>query len=218
MKRWIIGLLAVVVFAGATWSQAAVVTSYDIDRARLSSYGGWSHTYDGTIASNGDGTHSYSGGSGTINDGVIGTSHANTHLFVTADAPTVTLHLDAANFISEIRLYSFSEADNNIPGNITSVDVTIGGTTETINSIGFGPAAYAHENAHELIITLGTSLDSLGTDIVALSGFQTENPYSSHFSISEATVSGNVVPEPSTLAIWGLLGICGIVWHRRRKA
>ena len=88
-------------FAGST-SYAVVVTSYDIDKARLSGFGGWAHTYDGTITSNGDGTYDYSGGSGTINDSVIGTTHRYTHLFYTSDSPAVTLYLDAAVGINEI--------------------------------------------------------------------------------------------------------------------
>ena len=38
--------------------------------------------------------------------------------------------------------------------------------------------------------------------------------------IDSVRITGNAVPEPSTLAIWSLLALCGIGidWHRRRKA
>ena len=200
--------------------QAGVINTYDMTNVRLSGSGNWGHTYSGSIIASGS-LFDYSGGFGTINDGLIGTGISDTHLFRSDDQSTITLFLDQVySQFSEIRLYSFV-GDNGIPGNIVSVDVTIGGTTETISTTGFGGSSIFNPNAHELLNLTGTALEFVTGDSILLSNIQTVNPFAEFYSISEATFvafQSQVVPEPSSLAIIGI-GACvaGFGAARRRR-
>ena len=84
--------LFALLFLSALAAPAATVfiSSYNITDAALSGYGGgWSHTYNGTITpggsfvgAGGTGTAAtYTGGSGTLNDGVIAYSVTDNQLF-----------------------------------------------------------------------------------------------------------------------------------------
>ena len=216
-----------VLVATAGQVQAGIINSYKMTNVRLSGFGSWGHTYFGSITPSGS-LHDYSGGSGTINDGVIGTGPSNTHFFETADQSTTTLFLDQIySQFSEIRLYSFV-GNNGIPGNITSVDVTIGGMTQTISTTGFGAVSFdfggtvvAHPNSHELLSLVGTSLEFVTGDSILLSNVQTISPFSVWYSISEATFvasQSQVVPEPTSFAMFGI-GACvmGFRAARRRR-
>jgi len=215
-----------VLYATVGQLQAGFVTSYDIDRTQPTGYGGWSHSYNGSVASNGDGTFKYSGGSGTMNDGVIGTAYYNTQLFQTSDGSKITLYLDQSyTQIDKIRLYSFaydsgnSNSLNSIPGNITSVDVTIDGLTNTILTTGFGGSNNGSSTSHELLLT-SLALQNKTSGQIQLSNFQTDGR-GGDFSISEITfqaVATAPVPEPATIALFGI-GALGIrlVARRRKK-
>ena len=209
-----------VLVATAGQVQAGMITSYKMTNVRLSGFGSWGHTYFGSITPSGS-LFDYSGGSGTINDGVIGTGHFNTHHFRKDDQSTTTLVLDQIySQFSEIRLYSFV-GNNLIPGNITSVDVTIGGMTQTISTTGFGGASIGHLNSHELLSLVGTPLEFVIGDSILLSNVQTISPNSVWYSISEATFvasQSQVVPEPTTFAMFGI-GACvmGFRAARRRR-
>jgi len=68
------------------------ITSYGIQDATMSGYGGWMHTFTGTITpvrafTNGPGgppgtVANYTNGSGTLNDGELSSSPFSTQLFV----------------------------------------------------------------------------------------------------------------------------------------
>jgi len=197
------------------------VTSYDIENTKLSGAGGWSHTYDGTITADGL-TYDYTGGSGTLNDGLVGTSAADTHLFEVQNNSAITLHLGESSMINTLSLFSYGPTSNGIPGNITGLDITINGVTEYFMTTGFGPSNAASSNngrdhSHELVDLSGSLLAGLVTDTIMLSGFTTENPYAAYYSISEVTVDGAAsVPEPSSLALMGL-GMLGFGFARRKN-
>ena len=213
-----------VLYATVGQLQAGFVTSYDIDRTQPTGYGGWSHNYNGFIGDNGDGTFQYSGGSGTMNDGVIGTDFTNTQLFQTSDGSKITLYLDQSyTQIDKIRLYSFAyDSGNNIgsnliPGNITSVDVTIDGLTNTIFTTGFGGSNSGSSTSHEMLLT-SLALQNKTSSQIQLSNFQTEGDFGPFFSISEITFEAAPVPEPATMALFGIgaLGM-GLIARRRKK-
>ncbi len=197
------------------------VTSYDVENTNLSGFGGWAHTYDGTITADGA-TYDYTGGSGTLNDGIVGTSVSNTHLFTVANASVITLYLGESGMIDTLSLYSFGPTSNGIPGNITGLDVTINGVTQYFATTGFGPSNAAFPNngrdhSHELVDLSGSLLAGLVTDTITLSGFTTENPYATYYSISEVVVDGaTAVPEPSALVLMSL-GMVGFGFARRKN-
>ena len=111
--RWPIRMMVLVVGVGAlnvattparaVAPQPVTVTSYDIVDSPVSGFGQWAHSYSepfqpthvgdlfGVPVQLGD----YSGGSGTLNDGVISSLITETHLFVAAPSPQITLRFSA---------------------------------------------------------------------------------------------------------------------------
>ena len=223
VQRLLVGMLATPFMCWGIANASVIgVDSYDIENSRLSGSGGWAHTYNGTITPDGS-TYDYTGGSGTLNDGLVGTGAQNTHLFYVADASAIKLNLAESGTIDTLSLFSFSTESNGIPGNITGLDVTINGVTQYFTTIGFGaanPASWnGSDHAHELIDLGGSLLAGLVTDTITLSGFTTENPYASYYSISEVVVDGTAaaaVPEPSTLVLMGM-GMVGFGFSRRKS-
>jgi hypothetical protein len=202
--------------AQARASCLIAIQTYDIQNGRGTGWGAFYHEYTGTITENGIGptlylvqygilraypTLDYVGGTGTLNDGLIGTGSGDTHLFRTADQSVITLHLAQRAVIRSIELLSFDIGHNGIPGVITSVDVTLSGRTQTISAEGFGPLMEDQGEAnpaHELIEVLGSGIGPPLTDTITLSSVQTHGFWSTwkggYFAISEIRVIGTPVP------------------------
>lgn len=211
-------------------ASAALITadSYDAYNVRLSGTGGWVHTYNGTISSNGS-TYNYTNGSGTLNDGLVGTGLSDTQLFQVADNSSIDLLFDSLFSFSELSLYSYGPTTNGIPGSISGVNVTINGITAFISSQGFGPSNAGSSNngrdhSHELIDLSNTALFGLVSNKVTLSGFVTEGNYAQYYAISEVTLdatasSSNVsaVSEPSAMALM-LLSLLTLVRLRKNTS
>ncbi len=144
----LVSALGVGLWAGTASAALISIDHYDINDAVESGHGNWSHTYNGTITagvgfdnfSNPGTTATYFGGSGTLNDGVIGTSTSDTQLFVTPSAsdgtaidPVIFLTLDFTTggpwLVSSIEIYGGDISNNYIPGAITGLDVGIIGPT-----------------------------------------------------------------------------------------
>lgn len=201
----------------AASAQAATIISYDVTNASLSGFGGWAHTYNGTIAGS-----TYSGGSGTLNDGAIGTSEVNTQLFETNLTPTITAFLDSATTIGTIDVLT-GLFPNSIPGNIVGFTVTIGVNSAAYTTTGFG-SIQGNGYFQNQRITLTGQLASTATTSFTLSNFITApGSFDFVFAIGELAVTGQqvtpAVPEPATWAMmmtgFGLVG--GAMRYRRRK-
>ncbi|HET9648286.1 MAG TPA: hypothetical protein VFP34_08655, partial [Microlunatus sp.] len=119
-------MLAVLGVAATSPAQAATISisGYDIVDTPISGSGGWAHTYTGTITPTGTDPvqgatlATYTGGSGTLNDGVIGTTPTESHLFFAGSRarPTITLHLPQVTFVDTIDIYGGTITFNAIPG------------------------------------------------------------------------------------------------------
>lgn len=195
------------------------ISTYDVTNTALSGYGGWAHTYDGLIAGPTSTLYNYSGGSGTMNDGLIGNGTSDTHLLSNADDFTITLNLDGNSTIDSLSLFSFSNT-NGIPGSIYSLDVTINGITENFETSGFGVSGNSYGNPHEYIDFTSSSLDGLLASAVILSNFTSVGVYSNFSAISEIQLEGAPATVPVPAAVWlfgsGLLGLIGVA--RRKKS
>jgi hypothetical protein len=212
---------------GVGQSRAGIIIpvgSYDIFDGRPSGFGGWANSYTGTISPNVDGTVNYTGGAGTLNDGVLPTDASNSQLYYTSDDSVTVLHLAGGPFdVASIDLFGFNNG-NGIPGNITEVAVTIDGVTEQLPTVGFGPVNSSEGylvNA-ELVLT-GTALASLPTSTIDIQVTGTQGSDLAFYTIGEVQVGGTAaatVPEPSTLTIFSGLGAIGLIarWRRRKLA
>jgi len=198
-------------------AQAVSVTSYDIVNARPSGFGGWSHDYTGAMLAKANGTFDYTGGSGSLNDGVIPLGLAGMQLFNLGDNVTIKLHLDGPATLQSISLFGANGSGNSIPGTLTGWSVSIGASTQAFSSTAFGPRC-AGTLCNDSVSLVGTGLDLIATDTVTLSGFQ--GGWSHYFSIAEVGLTGvavAAVPEPETYALMfgGLLAV-GFVARRRQ--
>lgn len=198
---------------GTSPAFAQAITSYDITGASQSGFGNWNHNYSGTITGPASGA-TYTGGSGTLNDGIIPGGFANNHLFDNSlQNPTVTVYLDGFYRLSSISILS-NYILNTIPGNIASVNVTIGGVSQSYATVGFGPLGNSGFPISE-IVNLSGLQSTLAVNQFTLSRFETVGPTPQFFAIGELQVNGaaavvsGAVPEPSTWAML-LLGFFGL--------
>jgi hypothetical protein len=211
MKAKILGLVAVGLLAGPMAAQAVTVSSYDISLSQLSGFGGWSHTYSGTITGN-----VYSGGSGTLNDGIIPTGESNNHLFRLADDSVITLHLSGPTLVTQLDLLGGVLPDNFIPGTLTGATITIGGNSEVLSSLAYGVGCLSGL-CNDRFDLVGTGLELIATSTIQISNVT--GGWQGYYNIGEIEVNGTPagVPEPGTLALLGL-GLAGLGLSRRREA
>ena len=222
MFKKFIGLIGLLLIPAT--GQAAPISSYDITNAINSGAGGWSNTYTGTKTATGSSSastysglgalYNYTGGVGTLNDGVYGTNHTNAHLLAVNDSPFIDLFFSSLVNVASISLFSFNDG-NSIPGSITSVDVSIGGNTQAF--------ATTDNSANTEFVNLsGSALANIATNNLRLSNFAATQ-YFDLFAISEIVVNSTptsaTVPLPaSAVVLLSGLGAVGGLRAARKKA
>jgi hypothetical protein len=220
-------LITLVACLGPSGAGAASIgiTGYNIINADVSGTGNWAHVYTGLIAPTAGSLANYSGGTGTMADGVfVGTNADNTQLFLTS-APNVGIALFLDNFysIDQIDIFGGDHGAiaNNIPGAITGMDVTINATTQTFATTGFGPINMGPGPPGYLIndrVTItGSSLDGLFTNQIFISNVTSAFAILGQFSIAEIQINGTLIPEPSGVLLFSV-GMLVVGRTLRRRA
>jgi len=207
---------------------AQVITSYDLTFARASGYGGWTNTYNGTISpASVAGFYSYTGGSGTLNDGIVSTSASNNQLFTLTNgsggpvvSPTITLHLDASYFITGIEVFGGgpgSPPGNYYFGNLAGATFNFGqGSSLALGSTDFGPAnLIGGHSIDDLFSFANTSFASIATNTITLGNFQLDTQVAA-FGVTEIKVFGLATPEPHTVALLAA-GLLAVGWIARQR-
>ena len=209
-------LLALVALPMSGFAVPVTIVGYDVLNTPTSGFGQWQHTYTGVITPTNQVFANYSGGTGTMANGVIETTHQTTHLFIVDSAPVITLYLDGFYSLNSLSIFGGDIPYNGAPGALKSLTATFSGTSSSLVGSAFGFVGLRGP-ANDLFTFAGTSLQGLVTDRVVLSGFQTSGL--AFASIAEITLDGSAtsVPEPGTLALFGL-GLVGLGFARRRRA
>lgn len=221
MKK-IIGSLALAAFVAAMDASAQSIGSYDVLGYQPPVGSGWSSTYSGTTTVNADGTFDLTGGSGTLNDGLIPANSSNNMLFLQAGV-VIVLHLDQSTALSEIDLFGGMIPFNGIPGAIASATISFGGTSVALSSAGWGPACQSGP-CNDRFSLAGTALQGISTDTITISNIQNAS-HGDLYNIAEISVAAgsglpvSAVPEPgSVVMLLGGLGLIGAVGWRRATA
>jgi YVTN family beta-propeller protein len=215
LLRILIPAMSALSMAVAAVADSIPISSYDIEQTPRPGFGCWFHAYDGTITNTGrtvsdsvtcaadaNQIADYSGGSGTLNDGVISTGTDGDHLFVTSNAddgqpiaPVITLHLNGTYYISRIRLFGGDIQGNTAPGALTGATVEIGGSSVSVPAIPFGTPNVIDVPVDDTLEISTTALATIATNQVVLRSFTSSllgSPFD-QFSIAEIEVVGTPV-------------------------
>lgn len=187
------------------------VLGYDVQDTPLSGFGGWGHTYSGqktdtgrTFAT-GQGTaraalFDYSGGTGTLSDGVLGGIGA-TQLFVlrptlptgTAN-PQVTLHLGGSFVVDRIHLCGGEVEGNGLPGALTGLTVRLGAASSAFSTTPVGALNAAGTPRNDTVDLTGTPLAGVATDTLVLSDMSARafGNASDQFPLTEIQLEGHI--------------------------
>ena len=214
----VIFALIIILISFQVASAAPPIVGYDVLNAEPSGFGGWGHTYTGTITPNGS-LVNYTGGGGTMNNGVVETEVSSVELFYNPVNPVITLYLGGTYQITSLELYEGDIPTNSIPGNLTGWTITIGSNVQAYTSTPFGTVS-PYNGFFSDSVTLNAAQSVIATNQIILSNFST-NPASGwgdYFSIAEIEVDGSgstTVPEPATMLLLGI-GLIGLIGIRRK--
>lgn len=216
----------------ATASQAVTIVGYDIRNADRSGSAGWSNTYDGEIGPSAEGIRGLvdlTGGSGTLNDGIVPDSIFNNQLFISNFSlpnASITLYFDGLVNVGSIEFVNsdFFGSINSVPSTIASATATVGGGDfiETVAGIGFGAVGLSGSNVSTRFDFSNSVISEFAVDSIRLSNFfvrpSASNPRGT-FSIGEVIVNEpDIAPVPLPASGFLLIaGLGGMIVARRRK-
>lgn len=175
--------------------QAVAIFGYDVMNANVSGTGGWAHEYTGTITPTTGTLANYRGGTGTMADGVlVDTTVLNTQYFDNvANEASITLYFDGSYKIDTIDIYGGDHGtmDNVLPGLLTSFDIEIGPTIQTIVTSGFGPVGSSSGQDWQIndradLVSAG--LSNIAVSSITLSNFRSDINDNVAFSVAEFVV------------------------------
>lgn len=201
-------LTGALALGGTASAETVPIVSYDVSQTPGSGFGCWSHNYTGTKVDTGhtvggsvictpEGGHvfNYSGGSGTLNDGLVDT----THLLLTRTdeqghvlQPLITLHLGRMVTVNQIRLLKGNNSFTCISG--AAAEIT--GTT-----VSFSNPSPIEGDCRSVVLDLGpTALAVVPTSQITLKSFSASffgSPID-QFGIGEIEVDGtDVILSPT---------------------
>ena len=198
------------------------VASYDITETPVSRWGGWAHTYTGTIEDTGRTTGPncstagtqiarYTNGSGTLNDSVSDAANIDsTHLLcldVASDGalirPAITIKFAEPVFVDKVIIHGGGTAGNIYPGAIEAANITIGTTQTHIISVPVGLPNDIGVPRDDVFDLTSAGLSSTATNQITIDGI-----VASFFgfplgqaAIAEITVEGRLPSTPVDLDI-----------------
>ena len=128
--------------------------------------------------------------------------------------PSITFNFASSSIVGDFFFRNFEDS-NTLWQNVATLDVTIGATTVTVS----GDTTV---NNYDTKFSLsGTSLEGVSTSAVTLDNFALVNSTANEaFFVSEVeffAAPPSAIPEPDTLAIWGLMGLSAGAFGLRRK-
>lgn len=211
------------VFALASVSaHSQTIDTYDIKNGRPTDTSpGWVWNYSGAItpSASSPGLYDYTGGSGTLNDGIIPLQHENIQGFIPSDNTELTLHLSGSSVINEINFYSML-GTNVLAGNLSGATISYGGVSVAFQSTDWG-ANCGFTLCNDRFSLANTALAGLSTDVITFSNFTSVSypGFGGSFPVGEITLNGTAipaVPEPANIGML-LAGLGLLAYVRRRK-
>lgn len=207
----------------ASSAQAQTITGYNLTNARPSGFGGFTHTYTGTITPIGGGLANYTGGgSGSLNDNLVAAQNGNM-AFQVSDNTTLTLLMSGTFQWSSLTLFGGTpNPPNFLQGALTGATISFGGSSASLTSIATGvDCTTTGQLCDDRFDFAGTALAGLSGNSITISNFQGGflSGGQRFFTITEVgvTAATSVVPEPATVALTGFgVALLGVAARRRR--
>ena len=205
-------------------AHSQTIDTYDIKNGRPTDTSpGWVWNYSGTITPSATrpGLYDYTGGRGTLNDGIIPQQHENIVGFIPGDNTVLTLHLSGTSVINEINFFSML-GTNVLAGNLSGATISYGGVSVALQSSDWG-ASCGFTLCNDRFSLANTALAGLSTDVITFSNFTSVAypGYGGSFPVGEITLSGTVipaVPEPANIGmLLAGLGLTGFMIRRRNR-
>jgi hypothetical protein len=199
-------------------AHAQTIVGYNITNARPSGYGGWSHSYNGTIAAVGGGLFNYTGGTvGTLNNGLVTSSVSENHLFEVQDNSVITLFLNGTYSLSSL-LIRGGTANNSGIGQLTGATLAFGGGSAQMTSTPQNPSCQLGNFCDDFFDFSVSSLANRSGTTVTISNVTSAF---AEYNIAEIVLVGSpttTVPEPASFMLMAAgLGALGVVARRRSR-